>query len=127
MAQTCTPASIDAMHVSAERFDDLVDEALAGLPADLVAGIDNLIIVIEDEPDDGSETLGWYEGVALTERDTSYGMGQLPDQIVLFKGPLTRLCRTEEQLADEIRITLVHEIGHHHGIDEARLHALGWG
>lgn len=116
-----------AMELPEERFDDLVDEALTHLPAALLENLDNVLIVVEDEPDDGSDVLGWYEGTALTERDTSYGMGQLPDRVVLFRGPLTRMCEDEEELLDEIGITLVHELGHYHGIDEERLHELGWG
>ncbi len=115
------------MELPEERFDELVDEALAHLPEMLLENLDNVIIIVEDEPDDGSDVLGWYEGTALTERDTSYGLGHLPDRVVLFRGPLTRMCRDEEELLDEIGITLLHELGHYHGIDEERLHALGWG
>ncbi|HMR13599.1 MAG TPA: metallopeptidase family protein, partial [Arachnia sp.] len=84
------------------------------------------IFVIEDEPEDGSDTLGIYDGTALTERH-QYGFGQLPDRIVLFQGPLTRMCQDEDELYDEIWITLVHELGHYHGIEEEKLHELGWG
>lgn len=115
------------MELSAERFEELVDEALDMLPAGLLDSLDNVLIVVEDEPEDGSDTLGWYEGTALTERDTSYGLGQLPDRVVLFRGPLTRMCDDEEDLLDEIEVTLLHELGHYHGIDEDRLHDLGWG
>lgn len=115
------------MDLSEERFDALVDEALGNLPPELLEGLDNVVIVSQDEPEDGSDTLGWYEGTALTERDTSYGMGQLPDRVVLFRGPLTRMCRDEEELLDELEITLLHELGHYHGIDEETLHSLGWG
>lgn len=115
------------MDVADDEFDALVEQAFEDLPDELVDGIDNLIIVVEDEPEDGSDVLGIYEGVALTERDTSYGLGFLPDRIVLFKGPLTRMCQDMEELVDEIAITLVHELGHFHGIEEDRLHELGWG
>lgn len=114
------------MDVSADHFEGLVEEALADLPEQLVQGLDNLIFVIEDEPEDGSDVLGIYDGTALTERD-QYGFGQLPDRIVLFQGPLSRMCGTEDELYDEIWVTLVHELGHYHGIDEAGLHELGWG
>ncbi len=116
-----------AMELREERFHELVDEALSHLPEMLLEGLDNVIIVVEDEPEDGSDVLGWYEGTALTERDTSYGLGHLPDRVVLFRLPLTRMCEDEEDLLSEIRITLLHELGHYHGIDEERLHALGWG
>ncbi|NLE99066.1 MAG: metallopeptidase family protein [Propionibacterium sp.] len=115
-----------AIDITDDDFDALVEEAFDELPDELLEHIDNLIFVIEDEPEDGSDTLGVYEGTALTERD-EYGFGQLPDRIVLFKGPLTRLARDLEELYDEIIVTLVHELGHYHGIEEARLHELGWG
>lgn len=118
---------IEPMDISDDEFDALVEQAFEELPEQLCEGIDNLIIVVEDEPEDGSEVLGVYEGVALTERDTNYGLGFLPDRIVLFKGPLTRLCRDLDELIDEIAITLIHELGHFHGIEEQRLHELGWG
>ena len=114
------------MDITADAFEALVEEALGQLPERLTDGLDNLIFVIEDEPEDGSDTLGYYDGTALTERD-SYGYGQLPDRIVLFSGPLSRMCGSEDELYDEIWITLVHELGHYHGIEEDELHALGWG
>ena len=114
------------MEISDEEFDALVDEAFDDLPEPLLEHLDNLIFVVEDEPDDGSDTLGYYDGLALTERDTNY-MGLLPDRIVLFKGPLTRMCEDVDELYDEIVVTLIHELGHYHGIEENRLHELGWG
>ena len=115
------------MDIADDDFDALVDEAFDKIPEALLANVDNLIFVVEDEPEDGSNMLGVYEGFALTERDSSYGLGQLPDRIVLFKGPLTRLCADEDELYDEIVVTLAHELGHYHGIEEDRLHELGWG
>lgn len=112
--------------MSEEAFDALVEEALDALPEELLTGLDNVVFVVEEEPEDGSNTLGVYEGVALTERDSSW-FGALPDRVVLFRGPLSRMCRDEEELFEEITITLVHELGHYHGIDEERLHELGWG
>lgn len=114
------------MDLSADAFEALVEEALEQLPERLIAELDNLIFVAEDEPEDGSDTLGVYEGTALTERH-EYGFGQLPDRIVLFQGPLTRMCESEDELYEEIWITLVHELGHYHGIEEEALHELGWG
>jgi predicted Zn-dependent protease with MMP-like domain len=84
------------------------------------------VFVVEDRPEDGSlDLLGLYDGVALTERD-SYGFGETPDRIILFREPLLDLCNDEEQLRDEIHVTLVHEIAHYYGIDDERLHQLGW-
>jgi hypothetical protein len=112
--------------IGEEDFYALVEEALATLPEELLDDLENVAIVVEDEPEDGSETLGVYEGIALTERDSSW-FGMLPDRVVLFRGPLSRMCEDEDALFEEIAITLVHEIGHYHGIDEERLHELGWG
>ena len=112
--------------ISDEDFDALVDDTFDEIPDELLEHVDNLVFVVEDEPEDGSDTLGVYEGHALTERDSSY-FGQLPDRIVLFKGPLTRMCNSLDELADEVTITLEHELGHYHGIEEGRLHELGWG
>ncbi len=114
------------VEISDDAFDALVDEAFDEIPEALLDNIDNLVFVVEDEPEDGSDTLGVYDGLALTERDTNY-FGQLPDRIVLFKGPLTRMCSDLDELRDEVAITLVHELGHYHGIEEERLHELGWG
>ena len=114
------------MDIGEEDFYALAEEALATLPEELLDDLDNVAIVVEDEPEDGSEILGVYEGTALTERDSSW-FGMLPDRVVLFRGPLSRMCEDEDDLFEEIAITLVHEIGHYHGIDEERLHELGWG
>lgn len=128
----CSQNSIPAttydrrVDISDDDFEALVEEALDALPEQLVTGLDNLIFVVEDEPEDGSDTLGWYEGTALTERDM-YGYGQLPDRVVLFSGPLSRMCQTEDELFEEIWVTLLHELGHYHGIEEEALHELGWG
>ena len=114
------------MDIGEEDFYALAEEALATLPEELLDDLENVAIVVEDEPEDGSETLGIYEGTALTERDSSW-FGMLPDRVALFRGPLSRMCEDEDELFEEIAITLVHEIGHYHGIDEERLHELGWG
>nr|WP_286279366.1 metallopeptidase family protein [Naasia aerilata] len=92
----------------------------------MVDGLENVVFVVEDRPEDGSlDTLGTYDGVALTERDR-YGLGEMPDRIILFREPLLAICEDLDELRDEIHITLVHEIAHYYGIDDERLHALGW-
>ena len=114
------------IHVSRERFEELVDEALDEIPDELAALIENVVVLVEDDaPADDPELLGLYDGVALTERDGSYGM-QLPDRILIFRHPLLRMCETEEELVDEVNITVVHEVAHHFGIDDDRLHELGY-
>lgn len=110
-----------------DEFERLVVDELDLLPDDMVDGLDNLVFVVEDRPEDGSlDTLGLYDGVALTERG-QYGFGEVPDRIVLFREPLLALCVDLDELRDQIHITLVHEIAHFYGIDDDRLHELGWG
>ena len=113
------------IEISADEFASIVDDELDALPEDMVEGLDNVVFMIEDEPEDGSDLLGVYEGIALTERHNYAGV--LPDRIVLFRGPLTRMCDSTEELRDEVHVTLVHEIAHFYGIGEDELHDLGWG
>jgi predicted Zn-dependent protease with MMP-like domain len=112
--------------MNADDFESLVTDELDSLPDEMVDGLDNVVFVCEDRPEDGSlDLLGVYEGTALTERDT-YGFGEMPDRIVLFREPLLAICDDVDQLRDEVHVTLVHEIAHFYGIDDARLHELGW-
>lgn len=114
------------LELGPEEFEQLVVDELDLLPDDMVDGLDNVVFVVEDRPEDGSlDLLGVYDGVALTERDR-YGFGEVPDRIVLFREPLLAACTSLEQLHDEIHITLVHEIAHFYGINDDRLHELGW-
>ncbi|TFD09416.1 MULTISPECIES: metallopeptidase family protein [unclassified Cryobacterium] len=115
------------LQLDASEFERLVVDELDLLPDDMVDGLDNVIFVVEDRPEDGSlDILGLYDGVALTERG-QYGFGEMPDRIVLYREPLLAICETLDDLHDEIHITLVHEIAHFYGIDDDRLHELGWG
>lgn len=115
-----------SMELTAEEFEKIVIDELDALPDEMVDGLENVVFVCEDRPEDGSlDLLGVYDGVALTERDR-YGFGELPDRIVLFREPLLAICETEDELRDEIHITLVHEIAHFYGIDDDELHRLGW-
>ena len=108
------------------EFEKLVVAELDELPDEMVDGLENLVFVVEDRPEDGSlDLLGEYQGIALTERDR-YGFGELPDRIVLFREPLLAACSSLDELRDEIHITLVHEIAHFYGIDDDELHRLGW-
>lgn len=114
------------LELSEDEFEQLVVDQLDRLPDEMVDGLDNLVFVTESRPEDGSlDLLGVYEGVALTERDT-YGFGELPDRIVLFREPHLAACETLEELQEEIHVTLVHEIAHFYGIDDEQLHELGW-
>ena len=112
--------------ISEEEFEKLVVDELDDLPDDMIDGLDNVVFVTEDRPEDGSlDLLGLYDGVALTERG-QYGFGELPDRIILYREPLLAICETVDELKDEIHVTLVHEIAHFYGIDDEQLHELGW-
>ena len=112
--------------LSSEEFEKVVVDELDLLPDEMVDGLENLVFVTEDRPEDGSlDTLGLYQGTALTDRDR-YGFGELPDRIVLYREPLLAICDDLDELRDEIHVTLVHEIAHFYGIDDDELHRLGW-
>ena len=126
-AEGAAAAGIDPETLSLARFDELVVAELDELPDDMVDGLDNVVFVTDDRPEDGSlDLLGLYDGVALTERGT-YGFGELPDRIILYREPHLAVVDTEDELRDEIHVTLVHEIAHFYGIDDNQLHELGWG
>jgi predicted Zn-dependent protease with MMP-like domain len=115
------------LELTEAQFEELVSDALDEIPADLADLIDNVVILVEDEPPDGEpELLGLYEGTPLTERDGWYS-GVLPDTIRLFRLPILRLCDTHDDVVEEVLVTVVHEVAHHFGIDDDRLHELGWG
>lgn len=108
------------------RFDDLVSDALDLIPPKLAAAFDNVVILVQDRNAEEPDLLGLYEGVALTERDSSYA-GSLPDTITIYRDALLEMCESDDEVVDEVRITVIHEIAHHFGIDDDRLHELGWG
>jgi predicted Zn-dependent protease with MMP-like domain len=113
------------LEIPAERFEELVAEALDGIPDDLAAKMDNVAVVVRENGGD-PHLLGLYEGVPLTER-ADYGVGAvLPDRITIFREAILRTCRTEAEVVRQVRITVVHEVGHHFGIDDDRLRELGW-
>ena len=114
------------IELDAEAFETLVVSELDALPDEMVEGLDNVVFVVEDRPEDGSlDLLGLYDGTSLTERDR-YGVGELPDRIIVYREPHLAACDDEEALRDEVHTTLVHEIAHYYGIDDERLHELGW-
>lgn len=125
------------MQISEEGFESVVRDALDEVPSQLLDMLDNVAFFVEDEPGpeyadpgfsaaENAELLGIYVGTPLTDRDGGWAAGALPDRIVLFRGPLARMCTDMDELREEITITIVHEAGHHVGIDEDRLHELGW-
>jgi predicted Zn-dependent protease with MMP-like domain len=112
--------------VTPEDFEDLVGRALDEIPADLARLMDNVVVLVEDDgPESNPPLLGLYEGTPLTERDNSYA-GVLPDRITLYRRPILAVCETYADVVEEVRVTVVHEIAHHFGIDDERLHELGW-
>lgn len=113
--------------MSKERFEELVGDALDEVPEELLDLMDNVVIlVVDDPPADEPDLLGLYEGFSLTERGWDYS-GVLPDRISIYRNPILAICDDEDDVVEEVAITVVHEIAHHFGIDDRRLHALGWG
>jgi len=113
--------------MSREAFEDAVRDALDLIPDELAVQMDNVVVLVEDEaPADEPGLLGLYEGVALTERDGWWAAGSLPDRITVFRLPTLAICATEREVVEEVAVTVVHEIAHHFGIDDERLHELGW-
>lgn len=109
-----------------DRFDELVGDALDLVPEELAAAMDNVVVLVEPRHPEEPELLGLYEGVALTERTADYA-GELPDRITVYRDAVLEMCADEDEVVDEVAITVVHEIAHHFGIPEERLHELGWG
>jgi predicted Zn-dependent protease with MMP-like domain len=105
-------------------FDDHVKAALDSLPADIASALDNIVLLIEDEHPDDPDLFGLYEGIPLPERGDM--AGELPDRITIFRIPLEEEFPDPADLEREIRITVLHEIGHYFGLDEDRLAQLGY-
>jgi predicted Zn-dependent protease with MMP-like domain len=108
-----------------QRFEELVSDALDLIPDQLAAAMDNVVILVEDRHPDEPDLLGLYEGIALTERDSDYG-GSLPDTITIYREALLDICASDDDVVEEVAVTVIHEIAHHFGIDDDRLEELGW-
>lgn len=119
--------------MSEADFEAAVSDALARIPPELANTMNNVAIFIEDDytPQAGEDPdtvlLGLYEGVPLTERDSWWDAGSLPDRITIFRQPILDICGSREDVIEEVTVTVVHEIAHHFGISDTRLHELGWG
>ncbi|UJP11145.1 metallopeptidase family protein [Microbacterium sp. KUDC0406] len=113
------------MEMDAAAFEELVVDELDRLPDDMVEGLENVVFVVEDSPEDGEDLFGLYDGLALTERG-QYGLGELPDRIIVYRQAHLAACEAEDELRDEVHTTLVHEIAHFYGIDDEQLHEMGW-
>jgi predicted Zn-dependent protease with MMP-like domain len=114
------------VRMTPEHFEELVSDALDTIPRRFMAAMSNVVVLVEAIEPTNHNLLGLYHGVALTKR-TSYYSGVLPDRIVIYREPILRICATEQDVVRQVGITVVHEVGHHFGIDDATLHELGWG
>ncbi|MDO4258585.1 MAG: metallopeptidase family protein [Actinomycetaceae bacterium] len=110
-----------------EAFEELVDSALEQIPDELLAMVDNVAIIVEDNPphDMPADLLGLYDGIPLTERAEYFGY--LPDRIFIYRQPILGICESEDEVAHEVAVTVIHEIAHHFGIEDEQLHQWGWG
>ena len=106
------------------RFEEMVAMALDSLPAELGRLMSNVAVTVEHDPGPPG-LLGLYEGIPLTSRTSQYA-GVLPDRITIYRQAICAICRTEDEVADEVRRTVIHEVAHHFGIDDDRLAELGW-
>jgi predicted Zn-dependent protease with MMP-like domain len=120
-----------AIRLSPQQFEQLVEKALDSLPDDFAALLDNVAVMVEEEPsaedlaevgmaaDEGDELFGLYQGVNLLERDTAYSA--LPDRITVYRGPILRACGSRREVVREVRDTVIHELGHYFGMDEEQM------
>ena len=127
-----------------ERFEAMVEDAIDSIPDRFFDELENVVFAVEDEPSEdqlagadednsvreGDELLGLYDGTPMTERDSYYGTGELPDVITIFKGPHERCFGdgpdAEAAIAEEVRRTVIHEVGHYFGNDDETLEAMGY-
>jgi predicted Zn-dependent protease with MMP-like domain len=112
------------VYVEPGRFEEMVATAMDGLPEELGKLIQNVAVTVEHGPGPPG-LLGLYQGVPLTSRTSQYS-GVLPDRITIYRRAICAICRTEEEVADQVRRTVIHEVGHYFGIDDNRLRELGW-
>ncbi|HUR78751.1 MAG TPA: metallopeptidase family protein [Acidimicrobiales bacterium] len=125
MSGTCV--SVD---VSPARFAALVGDALDSIPDDIASKMENIAVVVDDFAPPG-RLLGLYEGVPLTNR-ANYGQGSagggmiMPDRVTIFRRSICAICTTDQEVVDQVRLTVIHEVGHHFGLSDDRLHELGW-
>ena len=111
--------------VSRDRFEDLVADALDELPEALGRMMDNVAVLVREGEPDG-DLLGHYDGIPLTERSEGYDGMVMPDRITIYRLPILAMCADEDEVVEQVRITVVHEVAHHFGIDDDRLEDLGW-
>jgi predicted Zn-dependent protease with MMP-like domain len=112
------------IEVDPDRFEEMAAAALDSLPEPLGRLMSNVAVMVQHEPGPPG-LLGLYEGIPLTSRTTGYA-GVLPDRITIYRLAVCAVCASEAEVVAEVRRTVIHEVGHHFGIDDARLHELGW-
>jgi predicted Zn-dependent protease with MMP-like domain len=112
------------IEVEPVRFEEMVVEALDGLPDELGRMMQNVAVTVQHEPGPPG-LLGLYQGIPLTSRSTQYA-GVLPDRITIYHRAICAICRTEGDVVEQVRQTVIHEVGHHFGLDDDRLRELGW-
>jgi predicted Zn-dependent protease with MMP-like domain len=112
------------IYVDPERFEQMVTDALDGLPEEFGRLMRNVAVTVENGPGPPG-LLGLYQGVPLTSRTTSYA-GVLPDRITIYRLAICAVCQTEAEVVEQVRRTVIHEVGHYFGIDDKRLRELGW-
>lgn len=108
-----------------KRFEELVEDALRQIPEEIWKCVDNLVVSVEEENSDEADLLGLYDGIPLTDRGDYSGM-IMPDRIYIYRKPICALSELEEEVIEQIRITVVHEVAHHFGIEDERLEELGY-
>jgi predicted Zn-dependent protease with MMP-like domain len=127
-----TFVKVTQVEVSEERFESMVADVLDSIPEELAAQLENVAVMVQDWPSSvqlngrRGTLLGLYEGIDLTRRSPIGYTGVMPDRITIFRGPLCAISRDEEDLARQVRVTVLHEVGHYFGMSDARLHELGW-
>ncbi|MGL6236294.1 MAG: metallopeptidase family protein [Segniliparus sp.] len=115
-----------AVQISERKFERLVNEALDLIPPQLAKAVDNVVVLVADRHPDEPDLLGLYEGIPLGERGSDYG-GSLPDVIHIYRDAILEICESEDDVVDEVAVTVIHEFAHYFGIDDERLHEWGWG
>ena len=114
------------LQITPDDFDELVRRGLDAVPQGLLDQLDNVVVLVEPEsPPDHPPLLGLYIGVPLTSRGANYAGGS-PDTIMIYRNPILRMCHTYDQVVEQVRVTVIHELAHHFGISDERLDELGW-
>lgn len=112
--------------VTQEEFEAMINDALDAIPDEFAKHMTNMVVLARDFNDDDPTLLGLFEGVPLTEQHSNH-TGFLPDAVFVYKNALEAMCSDSDELREEVRITVLHEVGHYFGLEEHELHELGWG